>query len=121
MEYELLREGQHFKGERLIECRAEVYVVDLKGRKLGKLDPCLDLLNKSPAGFEWGYSGQGPTQLAFALGYACFGPKIIKIRDFTTTAIIIRELIVAKLDHSHWELSYRHILRILSMAGWRML
>lgn len=32
-----------------------------------KLDPRLDLDNHSPDGFEWGYGGSGPAQLALAL------------------------------------------------------
>ena len=31
------------------------------------LDPRLDLANHSPSGFEWGYPGSGPAQLALAL------------------------------------------------------
>ncbi len=31
------------------------------------LDPRLDLANHSPTGFEWGYGGSGPTQLALAI------------------------------------------------------
>lgn len=31
------------------------------------LNPRLDLVNHSPTGFEWGYLGSGPAQLAFAL------------------------------------------------------
>jgi Family of unknown function (DUF6166) len=31
------------------------------------LDPRHDLRNHSPTGFEWGYSGSGPAQLALAL------------------------------------------------------
>jgi hypothetical protein len=31
------------------------------------LDPRLDLCNHSPTGFEWGYAGSGPAQLALAL------------------------------------------------------
>ena len=31
------------------------------------LSPRLDLANKSPTGFEWGYGGSGPAQLALAL------------------------------------------------------
>jgi Family of unknown function (DUF6166) len=32
-----------------------------------RLDPRLDLRSHSPSGFEWGYLGSGPTQLALAL------------------------------------------------------
>lgn len=31
------------------------------------LDPRLDLCNHSPDGFEWGYGGSGPAQLALAI------------------------------------------------------
>ncbi len=31
------------------------------------LPPRLDLFNHSPTGFEWGYHGSGPAQLALAL------------------------------------------------------
>lgn len=31
------------------------------------LDPRLDLWNHSPTGFEWGYGGSGPAQLALAI------------------------------------------------------
>ncbi len=31
------------------------------------LDPRLDLDNHSPTGFEWGYGGSGPAQLALAI------------------------------------------------------
>lgn len=31
------------------------------------LDPRLDLRNHSPSGFEWGYLGSGPAQLALAI------------------------------------------------------
>ena len=31
------------------------------------LNPRLDLWNHSPTGFEWGYAGSGPAQLALAI------------------------------------------------------
>ena len=39
-------------------------IVTVDGRPL---DPRLDLWNHSPTGFEWGYAGSGPAQLALAL------------------------------------------------------
>ena len=39
-------------------------IVTLNGRPL---DPRLDLYNHSPTGFEWGYCGSGPAQLALAI------------------------------------------------------
>ena len=37
------------------------------------LDPRLDLHAHSPAGFEWGYGGSGPAQLALALAADALG------------------------------------------------
>ena len=31
------------------------------------LDPCFELRNHSPTGFDWGYCGSGPAQLALAI------------------------------------------------------
>jgi hypothetical protein len=45
-------------------CRAEVRE---DGRPPRFLDPRLDLWNHSPTGFEWGYGGSGPAQLALAI------------------------------------------------------
>jgi hypothetical protein len=48
------------------EGRREGYavIVTVDGRPL---NPRLDLWNHSPNGFEWGYGGSGPSQLALAL------------------------------------------------------
>jgi hypothetical protein len=47
-------------------------VVEEDGRTR-PLDPRLDLRNHSPTGFEWGYSGSGPAQLALALAADVLG------------------------------------------------
>ena len=39
-------------------------IVTVDGRSL---NPRLDLYNHSPTGFEWGYCGSGPAQLALAI------------------------------------------------------
>ena len=46
--------------------RREGYAVSVTvdGRRL---NPRLDLWNHSPTGFEWGYCGSGPAQLALAI------------------------------------------------------
>ena len=51
---------KHYSGRR--EGRAVIVTVD--GRNL---NPRLDLWNHSPTGFEWGYCGSGPAQLALAI------------------------------------------------------
>lgn len=51
--------------------RNSANIYSQKGRSVlvnGKsLDPRLDLVNHSPTGFAWGYSGSGPAQLAIAI------------------------------------------------------
>ena len=44
---------------------AQVHVITLGGSRL--LPPRFDLRNHSPTGFEWGYAGSGPAQLALAI------------------------------------------------------
>lgn len=43
----------------------EVYAADDDG--VEELDTRLDLVEHSPTGFSWGYSGSGPAQLALAV------------------------------------------------------
>lgn len=43
-----------------------VYVL-IDGQQSGLLPLRLDIANKSPTGFAWGYGGSGPAQLAIAL------------------------------------------------------
>lgn len=45
-------------------CKA-VYATE--GPSAWALDPRLDIWSHSPAGFNWGYGGSGPAQLALAL------------------------------------------------------
>ena len=45
------------------------------GKRVAKLDPHFEVMNKSPTGFSWGYSGSGPAQLAFALLAAVIGTE----------------------------------------------
>jgi hypothetical protein len=53
-------------GAKRYEGRREGYavIVTVDGRRL---NPRHDLWNHSPTGFEWGYGGSGPAQLALAI------------------------------------------------------
>ena len=55
----------HRRGERNTTGRAQVLVRD--GAKEYPLPLRLDLFNHSPDGFNWGYGGSGPAQLALAI------------------------------------------------------
>jgi len=54
-----------YSGRRDVNRICHVLVIDDGGSRA--LDPRLDLDNHSPTGFEWGYGGSGPAQLALAI------------------------------------------------------
>lgn len=58
----------------------------------------LDLFAHSPDGFEWGYGGSGPAQLALAILADHFGP------DFEGTAVRLHQAfkgkVIARLDRT---------------------
>ena len=59
----------HYFGQRSWQ-RCEVYFADptkLAGFTELDIRPSLKLSNHSPVGYEWGYGGSGPAQLALAL------------------------------------------------------
>ena len=76
------------------------------------LRPRQDIANHSPAGFEWGFCGSGPAQLALALVADCMGKK------YAVPAVYqrIKECIVAKLAHDGWplpEADLRHAITFI--------
>jgi hypothetical protein len=65
------------------------------------LNPRLDLWNHSPSGFEWGYGGSGPAQLALALLADCLGDEAEAIgwhQDF-------KSAVIAGLPKAGWTLT----------------
>ena len=78
------------------------------------LDPRFDLSHHSPDGFEWGYRGSGPAQLALALLADALGDADQAVRlhqDF-------KRAVVGSLDHDHWSLTEEQIrLAVQSLAG----
>lgn len=65
------------------------------------LNPRLDLWDYSPNGFEWGYDGRGPAQLALALLADCLGDDMKALRfhqDF-------KRIVLVPLDYDHWTLT----------------
>lgn len=55
-------------GVRVID-GVKVFLTDSNDEELKEkeLNPRFDLANHSPTGFEWGYEGSGPSQLALAI------------------------------------------------------
>jgi hypothetical protein len=91
--YEGRREGQ-------------AVVVTVDGRRL---NPRFDLWNHSPSGFEWGYCGSGPAQLALAIladhcGNAC------KALNFYQR---FKWSVIAGLPYRSWALTSEEIDEVL--------
>lgn len=79
---------------------AEVHV-EGRGRFDGRsLRPRLDLANHSPTGFEWGYGGSGPAQLALAILAEVLGDDLAlhHYQDFKWS-------VVAFLPYEGWRLT----------------
>ena len=75
------------------------------------LNPRLDLWNHSPSGFEWGYSGSGPAQLALALlaDHLSDDDEAVRLHhDFKCE-------VVARLPYRGWTLTDREIREYLDM------
>ena len=65
-----------------------VYVVRDDGEKI-MVPPMNEVVNHSPDGFEWGYGGSGPAQLAFAI-LCCYSGEFtaqIYYQDFKNEVI----------------------------------
>jgi len=66
-----------------------------------RLDPPFDLWNHSPTGFEWGYGGSGPAQLALAIlaDHCGNGEEAFNLHHRFKWAV------VAELPHRNWMLT----------------
>ena len=89
---------KHYSGRR--ECYAVIVTVD--GRRL---NPRFDLWNHSPTGFEWGYCGSGPGQLALAIlaDHCGNGEQALNFYQRFKWAVI------AELPHRSWMLTGEQI------------
>lgn len=65
------------------------------------LNPRLDLFNHSPTGFEWGYGGSGPAQLALAIlaDHLADGEQALNLHQRFKWAVI------AELPSRRWTLT----------------
>jgi|SRR5215831_9674775 len=84
--------------------KREGYVaeVTVNGRPL---NPRLDLWNHSPSGFEWGYGGSGPAQLALAL----LADHLADDEEAVTLHQDFKRTVVALLAYSGWTLTSSQI------------
>ena len=68
------------------------------------LNPMLEILNYSPSGFEWGFSGAGPSQLAFAILADLYGVKTAESKFQ-----VFKNRIVKRLPETGWNLTEKMI------------
>lgn len=71
------------------------------------LDPRLDLCNHSPDGFEWGYGGSGPSQLALAICADALGDDRLACRVYQT----FKQEVIVNQDKAGFELRADDVLR----------
>ena len=77
------------------------------------LSPRFDLWNHSPTGFEWGYGGSGPAQLALALLADHFGDDEQALSLYQ----LFKFAVVAKLPRDGWSLTSDAITQALSVLA----
>jgi len=73
-----------------------------------KLDPAFGLCDHSPDGFEWGYDGSGPAQLAFAILYDAYGYDTAR-----ESHQAFKQEVIAKLEGDQWTLSSTQITQAM--------
>ena len=73
------------------------------------LDPRLDLRDFHASGFEWGYEGSGPSQLALAIlaAYADASTALGNYRDFMRTIIV-------EIEDDEWTMTSEDIKQRVS-------
>jgi hypothetical protein len=81
-------------------------IVTVDGRSL---NPRLDLYNHSPTGFEWGYCGSGPAQLALAI----LADHLADDRQALDVYQRFKWAVVTKLPKKRWMLNSLVIDNIL--------
>src|ERR1035441_1396600 len=81
-------------------------IVTVDGRRL---NPRFDLWNHSPTGFEWGYAGSGPAQLALAILADHCGNDEQALNFYQR----FKWAVIAELPGRRWTLSTWEIDRVL--------
>lgn len=88
--------------------RGDAKVIKRIGVKDLKIVPRYDLRNHSPTGFEWGYGGSGPAQLALAIL-----SDVLKPHDDLTQRLYqdFKSDVIAGLPKEGWTLTEAEVLR----------
>lgn len=98
-----------YTGRRKADGSCEVRRIGADGKNQIMKSRRISGINHSPTGFEWGYAGSGPAQLALALLYDATGgdgDRSVRLHQGFKFAVI------AKLDRdAEWELTDEDVLR----------
>jgi hypothetical protein len=101
-----------YRGWRMAD-GAHVAVV-LPDSTITPLRPRLDLFNHSPTGFEWGYGGSGPAQLALALLADVLRNDALAMHLHQ----VVKRKVVARLDRDQrWEMTEDDVVRHAAAAS----
>jgi hypothetical protein len=73
------------------------------------LDPRHDLRNHSPDGFEFGYSGSGPSQLALALLADALGDDALAAEHYHA----FKSRVIAPIEGDRFEISQEEIRQVV--------
>lgn len=74
------------------------------------LDPCHGIANHSPDGFQWGYAGSGPSQLALAICVDHLGDVALARRVYQD----FKMAVIALIKTDEWELSEEQVAEEIS-------
>lgn len=78
------------------------------------LAPRLELCNHSPDGFEWGYGGSGPAQLALAIIADATGNDVLAVN----THQLFKAIFVGRLDKDKaWAITEGRVRAIVAQSG----
>ena len=91
---------------------AELRVVVKRGADTWALPLRLDIRNHSPTGFEAGYGGSGPAQLALALVADCCGVALAVAPIYQR----VKKRIVARLPHDGWTIEESQVKEAVAEA-----
>ena len=89
---------KHYSGRR----EGYAVIVTVEGHRL---NPRLDLWNHSPTGFEWGYCGSGPAQLALGILADHYGNAERALTWYQS----FKWAVIAELPHREWILTSEDI------------
>lgn len=86
-----------------------------EGNEVTDLPIFLHLVNHSPDGFEWGYYGSGPAQLAFAILYHFYGDEEIAKKHHQD----FKDEVISTLHDDTWVLPYEFVgLWLMTKISW---